>query len=227
MPQTLSKELRNLYRKERFLVLNFAAGEGDGRPPLSLAFRKSIRASLDLNHPIPANAFWAIDYHLDWIRAAVELSTSSAPRTEPLPGKLLGTQEDVDLLVAYPHAGRTVLILIEAKGVTGWNQKQLNSKVNTLRQIFGNGRRGLLLRWALAAPEKNPPINIDCNNWPPWMRKRSKPYWIAIPMPFRVDRLERCDSKGRRNTRGGYWRVTPEPASRRSQHTESGSARPS
>jgi hypothetical protein len=44
----------------------------------------------------------------------------------------------VDYLVAYDSGDDTHLILVEAKGVTGWTNKQMASKVGRLVQIFGN-----------------------------------------------------------------------------------------
>ena len=91
---------------------------------------------------VPADAFVAMDYHLDWIQMALYLARTPDP-PRPIPKEaVLGdgqknineNQMDVDLLVAFDEGATTHLVLVEAKMETGWTNQQLCSKATRLRQ---------------------------------------------------------------------------------------------
>ena len=68
-----------------------------------------------------------MDYHLDWIHASLFLTLpgNDSQAVHPNSGRVAtGTQEDVDLLVAFEEGDITHLLLIEAKAETGWTNKQ-------------------------------------------------------------------------------------------------------
>ncbi|MDE2668487.1 MAG: hypothetical protein OXI51_02405 [Chloroflexota bacterium] len=66
---TLIEHLESFNRKERFILLKEALGEGTFR--LDAGFRDTLGAAVDVT--IPPNAFVAMDYHLDWIQMALHL----------------------------------------------------------------------------------------------------------------------------------------------------------
>ena len=115
---TLIEQLESFNRKERFFLIGDALGNRAFQ--LSNDFRARLSAAFGIQ--TPSRAFVAMDYHLDWIHAslfltlpeidqeAVHLNTDSVAT---------GTQEDVDLLVAFEEGDITHLLLIEAKAETG------------------------------------------------------------------------------------------------------------
>lgn len=126
--------LKSFNRKERFFLIGQALG--NSHFILADSFKKKLSDKLELN--IPSNAFVAMDYHIDWIFASLFLFLN--PKKHPpykTDGALTATQEDVDLIIAFIDRDIYHLILIEAKGETSWSNKQLNSKSERLKKIFG------------------------------------------------------------------------------------------
>ena len=125
----LIKILESFNRKERFFLLAQALGcSHSGEPAFSLSdsFRKQLNANIDVAIPEePAMVFVAMDYHLDWLQAALTLADSQDGKSKfsnkDEKGPVIeGTQKDVDLLVAF-EAGETFhLILVEAKAYSDW-----------------------------------------------------------------------------------------------------------
>ena len=104
--------LRILNRKERFHLLRGVLGKttfclaDHFRTELESCLSDSLNGALS----IPSHAFAAMDFHLDWIAMALHLATKGpqSARRFRLPvdrisndGLFLGTQQDVDLLVAF------------------------------------------------------------------------------------------------------------------------------
>src|SRR5687767_8811818 len=128
--------LKAFNRKERF----FLVGHALGNPGFLLSedFRQDLETALRVR--VPQDAFVAMDYHLTWIYAAVVLGSqgfdASSPKAIPAQDNASGTivrnQEDVDLLAAFEDAGTTHIVILEAKGVTGWTNSQMASKARRL-----------------------------------------------------------------------------------------------
>jgi hypothetical protein len=120
-------------RKERFMLVGWALGNPGFA--LSVDFRQSVGTLLELQ--LPADAFVAMDYHLDWLYASIYLAyTDFSHEPQQLTDTLTATQEDVDLLVAYRSGDGYKVILLEAKGRTAWSNKQLLSNAKRLKSIF-------------------------------------------------------------------------------------------
>jgi hypothetical protein len=129
-----------------------------------------------------------MDYHLDWLTAALEItrlglnasdirfdSSTGVPPFERGPsGRINGTQEDVDLLVAFPSAdtGRTVLVMIEAKSDTSWGTSQLTSKGERLRKILGEAENewGEIVQPYFLLTSPREPEKLDYGVLPAWAR---------------------------------------------------------
>ena len=139
--------LRRFNRKERFILLNHVLGQrGEDAFRLNRHFAGKLANTLGLE--IPADAFVAMDYHLDWIQMAIYLADNDHrndidnPQIDPKGNvrKLFqANQEDIDLLVAFEEKSndeRSHIVLIEAKGDTKWDSKQLKSKAARLKLIF-------------------------------------------------------------------------------------------
>src|SRR6266853_2568681 len=177
-------------RKERFCLLSDAlidpadeltkAVDTIGRPfrPLNQRFRSNLKDALELKSEIPEGSWWAFDYHLDWLFAALEIAHKCsqveeldrkfvAPPRRQQPrdrskvysndGRFKFNIEDCDLIVAYDDN----IILVEAK-VGFWDNSQLQSKlVGRLGRIDRNN-----LHYVLASPK--PPVNVITDGWPKW-----------------------------------------------------------
>ena len=157
--------LQAFNRKERYHLLRDAVIGGPF--PLTGDFKARLAHAVGLE-PIPkdADVYVAMDYHFDWIAAALYLAEqygeegpSDSSSSEPFKradwhvsdnshnpnkygaegeGKVIhGNQEDVDLLVAYIRDGLLQLLLVEAKVESGWSGSQLESKGDRVADIFG------------------------------------------------------------------------------------------
>lgn len=141
--------IKKFNRKERYHLVKEALM--DGEPKLNPDFHKRLKVAT--GQEIPENSYVAIDYHLDWIAAALYLTKkyqtkyiNSILLEEKIPGKIheknghniiTGNQLDTDLAVIYINNSLLHIIMIEVKVETGWNGKQLSSKGKRLKEIFG------------------------------------------------------------------------------------------
>lgn len=93
----------------------------------------------------------AMDYHLDWLHAALWQVRGAKPEPDKMPcpvkqvtepdgthpqQDVMGNQEDADLIVVIEDAGRAILVLIEAKGDSSFSRSQLASKLARLKLIL-------------------------------------------------------------------------------------------
>ncbi len=205
--QRLITNLKSFNRKERFFLVGWALGNREFR--LSPAFRRELSSSLDLD--VPAESFVAMDYHLDWIYASAFLAATGDTNTvyPNGDGLVTGTQEDIDLVVAYECDGSAHFIMVEAKGVTGWSNKQATSKAERLAAIFGqrgNRWRGIHPHFVIVSPTES--RGLDCGGWPSWMKRRDgSPYWMRMEILGGLLRVTRCDERGKVTAQGGRWKL--------------------
>ncbi len=202
----LTDILREFNSKERF----FLAGQVLGNPAFSLSgvFREKLGEKLGI--PIPVDAFSAMDYHIDWLYASLNLARDNDPdKIYPNDDKVIkAQQEDMDWLVAFEAEGVNHLILIEAKGVTGWTNKQMTSKAIRFREVFGEESD----RWPGVAPHfvimsSGCPQELEVNKWPRWMVPNGKVIWVKLSIPETLHRVVRCDEKGHESIDGRFWKV--------------------
>ena len=205
--------LRRFNRKERFFLVGWALGNREFR--LAPAFRRGISSVLSLD--VPRDAFVAMDYHLDWIYGSAFLSATDDAEGihSNMDGLVSGSQEDMDLVVAF-HAGESAhLIMVEAKGVTAWTNKQATSKARRLEAIFGQGGD----RWSHICPHfvivsPREPQGLECSRWPGWMKRSDgRPYWVKMKIPGGLVRVTRCEESGKVSREGRYWKVVASPPS--------------
>lgn len=188
--------LESFNRKERF----FLVGEALGNPDfvLSSGFREKLAKAICLDE-VPAGAFAWMDYHLDWLHASLVLSRNIQEEVFDFPNTgdaIKGTQEDIDLLVAFRQGDQYHLILVEAKAYTGWSNDQLKSKANRLREIFGdNGEDygGVKPHFCLMGPKST---NIKTEAFPEWMMPGGELLWIDLKLPNGRRQVNRCDKVG-------------------------------
>lgn len=205
----LTNLLESLNRKERF----FLVGDALGNRKFNLGddYRNNLQKVTGLK--IPSNAWVGMDYHIDWIAAAVHVTTNNIDIADKWPnpkGKKIvrGTQEDVDLIVGFGDASETHLILIEAKGDTAWSNSQMNSKAERLGSIFGYGdgdRKHITTTLVLTSPTP-PTKRLETKNWPNWMTdKNDRPLWMPMEMTGRRQ-LIRCDENNKSKAKGEFAR---------------------
>jgi len=211
--------LRSLDRKERFAVLREALGFDPTAPELGEGFRTRLSSCIGV--PVPANALVAMDYHLDWIQLALHLTKISGidPKTAFVnPGfeDFNADQEDIDLLLAFDNGDAeqplTDLVLIEAKAYLPWTNRQLASKTERLRDIFGeDGKRAGVVDPHFVLMTDRRSDNIQSCNWPDWTTDgNGNPFWLEYDLPDRC-KVTRCDAGGKPDKNGGRLRLDTVP----------------
>ena len=134
-----------------------------------------------------------MDYHLDWIGMALRLAADGSERARrdrsPLgdianDGLVTGTQQDVDLLVAFPDGPTTHLVMIEAKGDTHGRNEQLDRKAGRLKRIFSGERPwrdSIAPHFLLMSPTR--PTSLTKKGWPSWMTPNGELLWLCLSLP--------------------------------------------
>jgi len=208
--------LESFNRKERFHLLSNATGDNGFK--LCDEFIGRINNRFDIH--IPENNLVAMDYHMDWIKAALTIVFESDEYPNGIypngrgKGRLNENQEDVDLLIGYCDKGKCHLIMLEAKAATGWTNKQLISKANKQQTIFYDSEvskvmiyPNVILHFALISPQKPKNLNRK-HKWPPhWLDKEGDINWLGLEMPDNQRRIVKCDENGRITEKGNYWQV--------------------
>jgi len=200
--------LEKLNRKERFFLIGMVLGN----PKFKLDPMFQQRLSTKFNVVIPDTAFVAMDYHLNWIYAAAAL-TFSSPESgriyENASGAIDGTQEDVDLLVAFEDvSGLSHLIMLEAKGFTAFSNRQFAHKMDRLKSIFGEkGNRWPEVKpyFGLISSRESGKIKTDI--CPSWLKVEGKIPWFEMSLPNNRLILYGCDKLGRPNQERAFWTV--------------------
>ncbi|MDE0038463.1 MAG: hypothetical protein OXU77_13060 [Gammaproteobacteria bacterium] len=200
--------LKRFNRKERFHLLHHVLGYEGWSFRLSEEFRKDLCSNI--GELVPPGALVMMDYHLDWISMAVWLSGRHELPTRQTPAlneaRVVGNQEDIDLLVAFRSSGTVHIVLIEAKGDTSWSNSQLESKVLRLREMFGEViPDGAKVRphFVLMAPKESAAINAG--TWPFWM-KAAVDRQMCLPWPMTM-KPTLCDAEGKAKRRGRFVRI--------------------
>ena len=168
------KHLKSFNRKERFILLHEVLGYKRQTFRLGPGFREKLGERLRLS--VPRDSFVAMDYHLDWIQMALYLSDKTSPKDDVIynDGIVVGNQRDVDLLVAFADDKTTHLVLVEAKGDTGWTNSQLDKKAKRFSRIFEAGRPGVSAvepHFVMMSPRES--HGIKTAGWPGWMKPSS------------------------------------------------------
>ena len=127
---TFAEHLARFNRKERYWLLRDALGDGAVRLSGKFLdkFPKERRPSV--------NAWWAMDYHLDWIVASIwsaGLERQALGKAEKVifAAAIKGTQEDVDLLIVEGDR----VWLCEAKFSGALSTSQIDRKVERVKEL--------------------------------------------------------------------------------------------
>jgi len=204
---TMIENLRKLNRKERFFLVGMALGNQEFR--LSEVFRKELSEKFRVS--VVESAFVAMDYHMNWMYAAAAL-TYEKPlinRIYDNTNKVIdGTQEDVDLVVAFEDQSSLIhLILLEAKGVTAFSNKQFEHKMNRLQSIFGeDGRKWLKVKPYFGLVSPKPPARLIYDVCPQWLKIDNAIPWFEMPIKDRIT-VFGCDYLGKPDQQRAFWSV--------------------
>jgi hypothetical protein len=209
MVLSLVDALESFNRKERNLLVRYALAESDppplSPPPLGKSFCEKVGGEIGAS--IPNNAWWATDYHIDWLAGALALFVQGdTAEKQKNNGEVAGNQEDVDLLIAFDRT----LIFIEAKGHSSFGNEQLQSKIKHLNSFYsfyeriaGGQQRAIEFHFLLISPKEPKKLEI---NWPDWTCNRGRVPWIELKVDRGARRVVRCDQEGVEG-KHGYWKV--------------------
>lgn len=136
----LVEALKRFNRKERYWLISDALGKQNLDKRFLERLTAVLRNDSNFKAPIPPDAWWAMDYHLDWIAAVLAFPDFKVNATKgknisadnPIPkGLFRKNQQDTDLIIAFEKT----IILVEAKFDSYWNEKQLCNKLNRIKTI--------------------------------------------------------------------------------------------
>lgn len=171
------ERLKMFNRKERDHLMKFALCENPEAPQISTDLWRQIRETKGRNKPRPEKIFLGVDYHLNWLYAAIATAQfSNNELDQPFPNiwdygsqqssgtsvPLEGNQQDVDLLVAWIDAKNGVqVVLVEAKLDSSWNDKQISDKLDRLKKIRSDALKAevcpITWQFLLMSPQELPP----------------------------------------------------------------------
>ena len=193
--------LGSFNRKERFFLVRQAVGSFQ----LCDQFRHDLGEAIGVG--VITDAFAAMDFHLDWLAAALVVHRDNAAdnAVDNSMKLVTGTQEDIDLLVAFRKDGTHHLVLVEAKGETSWTNSQMRSKAGRLKDIFGDEGDcypGVEPHLCLMSP--NPPEGLHTDHWPKWMKSFG---YLKLDFPEDRTRVIRCGIDGKPSAAGEYFKI--------------------
>jgi hypothetical protein len=177
--------LKSFNRKERFHLVKMILG--------GFKVSDEFRTLLKIHGiEIPKDHFAAMDYHIDWIYASLVCCFEGRDEKSIFKndGRISASQEDIDFLIAYKDSqDKYNLVFLEAKGVTGWSNDQIESK-------WGGS---VISHSFILSPKE--PSNLEKNS--KWFNK-----WIHLDMgPSILKFVARCDNNGIKSRTGTNWKV--------------------
>jgi len=213
--------IKKFNRKERYFLVKYAmSGEKDGNKDEGFKLAENFRAALKDTLggiDIPENAYAAMDYHLDWVFASLELAFGNKEFDFAYPRDaacISATQEDIDFIVVFEDSqnkGTYHMILIEAKADTSWSNPQMKSKCEKrFPAIFGpdkpwNGK--VTPHLVLSSPAH--PQGLRYDMWKQWMKKDDgSPYFMKLPYPLKQYYINRCLKDKTPAKKGEFSKIT-------------------
>jgi hypothetical protein len=209
---SLEYRLSRFNAKERFALIQRVLGTPFAPHP---DFVEEVLTKCDIATK-PQSIFCAMDYHLDWLYAAL----MSEDLAENEPGLLVagadnhfpvtGKQQDADFVMCFTEAGGnsappiTHLLLIEAKGVGSWDRRQMASKFNQYRAMRPAFARNPNVKPRLVLmSQRNPQMNKTRQNSDflaelDGFRDFGAPVWVGLSMEETLS-VVRCSADGKPN----------------------------
>jgi len=211
---TLIDLLDRFNRKERFFLIAEALGRPTFEP--DPAFLKKVGDEIGVSFPSPNHVYCFVDFHLDWLYAALVLSSVNLTdlHPNPVPCNVTGNQEDVDLLLAFEDGPITQVVMVEAKAASPWTVSQLLSKAQRLRRIFGEGGDSFPMvkpHFLLTSPKRSATLDAKLADLPraipQWMKPQGTLTWVPLEMSGNRIVITRCDAGGQPSKAGAFWRT--------------------
>lgn len=201
--------LERFNRKERFWLIRNALGRTSER--LDEGFRAKLAKAIGKD--VPATAWWAMDYHLDWLVGALTLVAQGERGFEPQrndAGLVNGNQEDMDLIVAFDDS----LVMIEAKAESAWSNSQFRSKVARLEKLRAAGLlpSEIKIFFVLTSPsEPKFLMPEEGTTWQAWMcNEAGRPMHVPLDMPGAFLKVTRWDAEQHVPSKAGMcWKIVP------------------
>lgn len=193
--------LERFDRKERGWLIRQCTG---GRSLLSERFCSAVGQTFRVEPP-KRDAWWTIDYHLNWLAAVSHIGNGD--EVEIYTGGIVkNNSEDIDLVIATSDR----LFLIEAKAVGSWGNGQLQSKLQRLRELCPEGRLtirklGQVVDVSFGLTSIRPPMKLDYKDWPSCWLNGSEAYWMEPVEQICSDQLIVKHVSGDGKRRG--WKV--------------------
>jgi hypothetical protein len=201
----LIQRLKGFNAKERYFLVRQVLGVD--KFSIGQDFRNSLR-KLGINIPDGVEPFAAMDYHLDWLYAALHPTPDGRPQ-RITDENIQANQEDVDFLIAYEAEGIAHIVLLEAKAFTGWTNAQLDSKKARLERMFTPEIlvQGVQPHFVLISPKESDGLKTE--GYPDWMCPGGKFLWLSLNLECGVQKVTRCGSDGKAKQGGDYWKIEP------------------
>ena len=204
---TLVAALEKFNRKERYWLLRNCVGN------LKLDKCFIARLGKELNLRIPAGAWWAIDYHFDWLVGAIWCRSGSNGTTmENEKSLVIRNQQDIDFIIAFEDT----MIPIEAKASTGWSNDQLKLKLGRLEaiRVFIEKLelKNITARLLLVSPrETRRQIPDDYPKLPTFLIGSGKKIpWLPLGLASsNFLKVTRCTEEEETNSKGDFWKLEP------------------
>jgi hypothetical protein len=222
----LEQKLAHFNRKERFLLV----GQALGNPAFALGepFRNSL-AEL-LHRPVPHEAYCAMDYHLDWLFAAVMWAEGKVHPGNLMPREFVasatgmptdltvtGNQSDIDLLIAWTDSrNRGQIALLEAKGFSGWSNKQMGYKLARLGAMFGEADsprfEDVDVHLVLVGPKPPTDLELLGPSWALGPEGGKAKYFLPLhPPATETFAVQRVTNDRKPSKTGSHWVISPAP----------------
>lgn len=199
-------------RRERHILVGWVLDRSTF--PMGHEFRDALSREIEI--PVPADSFVAMDYNLNWLLGALLWSQRMVDVDEPQPsakhaGIDLKDNSDSDVIVAFARGPKSHVVLVEAKGYTGWDGTQFKRKCARLGTIFGKTADrfpDVVPHWVFVSPK--PLSNKELlSHMHPWMLRSDgdEPHHLALPQPASHKfALGLCDSDGKSGDKG-HWKI--------------------
>lgn len=217
---TIATTLKRFNRKERYWVVRTALGPHS--ETLDAGFCAALERVLsDKKVKInPREAWWGMDYHFNWLFAALRMHCDGHEAGEGrswsnAEGAVQGNQEDIDLVVATGSD----LILVEAKN-GAWSSDQLRSKIERLKLlqadesgVVGSGDQSVRLHFVLMSPSDPSKGGLGAllATAPAWIGRGDEMAWRWMeldPAARLADcKVHRSDANGKKDKTGVHWTV--------------------
>ena len=181
-----------------------------GPTALSEKFRGRLNSALGLQEQINPTAWWSIDYHIDWLFAALRChelgdrwSDTEQTWIEPNLGHYTYRIEDIDLVLCDGNR----VVLIEAKAYGAWGAEQIRRKASRLSRLAEIGaKQGIEFFFVLMSPR--PPQKLSYDGWHASWLKNGKPVWIELEAPTKRGLLiNQSDQEGNPDGDGCFARI--------------------